>query len=391
MTIPMTIPRAVKDWKPSASREAFGLPRDRVWLNCAQMAPLHESVLAAGVDGVRRKTAPWNAVPHSFFGELDLVRAEFARLIGATADDVATIPSCSYGVATAARNLPLAPGESVVVVEGQFPSNLLSWRRAAEEAGADLVVAPRAADGAITETLLEAVEDRTAVVACAAAHWSDGTPVDLPAVAERARAVGAALVLDLTQTLGAVPFDVAAIDPDYVVCPSYKWLLGPYTHGCLYVAPRRQDGVPLEETGANRAWPDGPRPLDAIPEAYLAGARRFDMGEKAHFHVTPMLLAGLRLVNAWGPERIGRAAGAVTGRLADALAARGFSAPPERLRSPHFFGVRPPESAPEDLVDRLWANGIHVTRRGPMLRIAAHVWNDEEDEARFLAAIDALL
>lgn len=372
-----------------SQREAFDLPRDRVWMNCAQMSPLHRDVAAAGSRAVLRKCEPWNAATGTFLPEVEEVRAEFAPLFGASAEAIAVIPACSYGTATAAQNLPLARGQTVVVVEGQFPSNRLIWARRCRETGATLVTTPRTATGAITEPLLEAIDETTAIVACGAVHWSDGTRIDLHAVSQRARTVGAALVLDLTQSLGAVPFDCAAIDPDFAVAPSYKWLLGPYSLGGLYVAPRHWNGKPLEESHMDRS--DSAGAMAGGDPPYAAGARRFDMGEKTNFQLMPMLLASLRLLNGWGPERISATLTARNRRLAAGFAERGFEPPDERLRAPHYFGLKTPPGTPEDLVQRLAARQVHVSVRNGKLRISPHVWIDDEDEARLFSALDDVL
>ncbi|MDV7145380.1 aminotransferase class V-fold PLP-dependent enzyme [Tropicimonas sp. TH_r6] len=370
-------------------RSEFDLPREIVWMNCAQMSPMHASVVAAGQASVMRKARPWEAVPASFLPELEQTRAAFAALLNATSDSIAILPACSYGIATAARNIPLGPNRNVVIVEEQFPSNRLIWERRCAESGATLKTARRTGAGDITGPMLEAIDRATAVVACGAVHWTDGTPIDLVAVSARAREVGAALVLDLTQSLGAIPFDAQAIDPDYAVAPSYKWLLGPYSLGGLYVAPRNWDGTPLEESHMDRS--DRLAAMAGATPPYDAGARRFDVGEKVNFQLMPMLLASLSLLGQLGPDRIAETLRRKTNWLADALAERGFELPPNHLRSPHFFGTLPPERAPDDLGARLEAEGVYLSTRNGKLRLAPHLWNDAEDLDRFLSALDSCM
>lgn len=371
-----------------SQRDAFDLPRDAVWMNAAQMSALHRSVREAGEAGVRRKGRPWESPPISFFTEIEEARGLMAGLIGATAEDLAVCPSASYAIATAARNLPVERGQSIVVFEGQFPSNVYSWRRAATEAGAEIVTVARDAEGGLTGPLLDAIEPRTAVVAIGMVHWADGTKIDLAAVSKKAKSVGAALVLDGCQFLGAQPFDMAEIAPDFIAAPMYKWLLGPYSTGFLYVAPHRQGGRPLEETWMNRRDAANFAGLVDYTDEYEPGARRFDMGEKSNFALMPMVVAALKLLHDWGVERIGASLDALNRRLISELAERGFAPPPEHLRSMHYFGVELPAHAPADLAQRLAAEQVFVSVRGPKMRIAPHVWIDDEDVARFLAAVD---
>ena len=122
-------------------------------------------------------------------------------------------------------------------------------------------------------------------------QWTSGGRLDLVRIGEACRKLGAALVLDLTQSLGALPFSVGGlknnlqngVQPDFAVAASYKWLLGPYSVGLLYVAPKWQSGMPLEENWIQRANARDFSSLILYTEDYDAGARRFDMGERANF------------------------------------------------------------------------------------------------------------
>lgn len=372
-------------------RDAFDLPRDVVWANTAYLGPQPRAALDAALAAARRKSEPWRITPPDFFSEAETARARFAELIGASPDDVALSPAASYGIATAARNLPLERGQRVVMAADQFPSNVYAWKRQAEAVGAELVFAPFAETGDLTTALLEAIDARTAVVACAQAHWADGTRVDLHAVAERAHAVGAALVLDLTQSLGAVPFSVREIDPDFVAVAAYKWLLGPYATGFTYVAPRRQDGVPLEESWLGRDKAEDFANLTDYTGLYRPGARRFDVGEAPNFAQLPPLIASLELLLDWGVERIAATLSALNARLAEQFQARGFAVPAPADRSPHFFGVGLPANAPADLAARLAAEGVYLSVRSGKMRVSPHLWIDQEDEARLIAALDRQL
>ena len=158
--------------------------------------------------------------------------------------------------------------------------------------------------------MLDAIDDRAAIVALPQCHWTDGTLVDLVKVGARCRDAGAALVLDLTQSAGALPFDVGAVGPDFLVAAGSKWLLCPYALGFLYVAPHRQDGRPLEAsvfhregTEKGRIWRRG---VLHHREGWQPGARRFDMGERANIALMPMATTALRQILDWGSADINR-------------------------------------------------------------------------------------
>src|SRR5690606_31037699 len=210
-------------------------------------------------------------------------RRLFATLIGATADDIALVPSASYGLATAARNLPLRMGQKILLLEDQFPSNVYCWRARTEETGARLVTVPTPPDFDWTAAVLAAIDDDVAIASRPHNHWTDGARLDLAAIGAALRKRGAKLVVDATQSLGAMTFDLAAIQPDFLVAASYKWLLGPYSTGFLYVAPAYHAGEPLEYNWLNRRDSEDFTALVNYQDDYQVGARRFDMGERANF------------------------------------------------------------------------------------------------------------
>src|SRR5262245_57068168 len=221
--------------EPGVVRAAFDIPDEVAYLNCAYMSPLPTVVREVGAAAVGRKARPWEISVDDFFADAERLRALTARLMGADADGIAIVPSVSYAMAVAAANLPVGPGRRIVVLEEEFPSNVLPWRALATRGGAELHTVARPADGDWTGAIEAAVDERAAVVAVPNCHWTDGGLVDLARVGARARAAGAALAVDATQSLGALPLDLPAVRPDVLVAAAYKWLLGPYSLGVLYL------------------------------------------------------------------------------------------------------------------------------------------------------------
>ena len=221
-----------------SQRHLFDIPEDVAYFNCAYMSPLSHVALAAGDMGLRRKYNPWKMFPADFFTESEATRAVFASMINASADDIAIVPAASYGTAIASANIPLASGQNIVLLDEQFPSNVYPWFEQAKAASAEIITIARPIDDQWTPLILDAINDKTGIVALPHCHWTDGGLIDLVAVGKRCREVGAALVIDATQSLGVLPFDVQAIQPDFMVAATYKWLMGPYTMGFCYVAPK---------------------------------------------------------------------------------------------------------------------------------------------------------
>jgi selenocysteine lyase/cysteine desulfurase len=377
-------------------RELFTIPEGVHYLNCAYMGPLPLASQQRGVEGIQRRALPTGLTAPDFFKDSDELRRLFARSIGAgDARRVALLPSVSYGIAIAARNLPCEAGQNIVVAAEQFPSNVYAWRRLARDTGAELrtVASPVSApprSPAWNDALLSAIDRATCIVALPQVHWTDGTRFDLGRIARRAREVGAAVVIDGTQTIGAMDFELDRIQPDAVVCAAYKWLLGPYSLAFGWFGPRLDDGVPLEETWIARAGSENFQGLVDYRDEYQPGASRYDVGERSNFVLVPMALASLSLVLEWGPARIQRYCAELFAGAVEEAADLGYAVEPPEGRGAHIFGLRVPAGMELNaLNEALKARNVFASLRGSALRVSPNVYNDERDAAALIGALRA--
>lgn len=376
-----------------SQRHQFDIPRDVAYLNSAYMGPLSARVLAASQMGLERKRRPWEIDPLSFFTLADQGRDAFARLLGgaATADDVAIVPAASYGMAVAARNVPVAKGQSVIVLQDEFPSSILTWRDRARQAGATLLTVPRPSNHDWTSAVLASIGPTTAVAVLPHNHWFDGAQLDLAAVRRGLDAVGGALVLDLTQSLGAAPLDFDAVRPDFLVAACYKCMLGPYSIGFLYVAPRFHDGQPLEHHWFGRAGSSNFSALTDYPEPFQPGARRYDMGEPSNFALLPGAIVAIDQLLEWGVSNIAETAGALVDHIVEQVAPLGYLPVPAAFRARHYLGLRAANGLPAGIAERLAADRVSISvRGGQSLRITPHVYNDGADLDRLISALKRL-
>jgi selenocysteine lyase/cysteine desulfurase len=375
-------------------RDLFDIPSDVAYFNCASLAPTLRASREAAEAALAWRARPWRISSDDWFSGAEERRALFARLAGVDPDGVALVPATSYGLAVAAANLTAGPGRRVLVLADDYPSNRYTWQRFAGRTGASLVTVERHDGRTWGEAVLEELDERTAVVAVLATHWTDGGAVDLAAIGERARQAGAALVVDASQALGAAPLDLAAVRPDYLVTVGYKWLLGPFALGYLYVAEPHRDGVPLEENWISRLGSEDFGALVDYQDRYQPGARRFDVGQRTHFEATPMAVAALRQLLDWEVERVATTLGQVTGRIQREVEAIGL-----RLTSsdrvPHMLGIAVPDAARGALAAALAEAGVYVGVRGSSLRVSPHLWTTDQDVARLVdvltKAIDGMV
>lgn len=368
-------------------RALFSIPDRIAYFNCAYTSPLLKTAEAAGKAAVTAKGQPWHITPADFFRTIEILRGLFAQVIHCTGEDIAIIPAVSYGIALAAKNLPVSAGQEIVVLEDQFPSNIYSWERLAREKNGRIHTVKRPADHNWTSAVISAIHQKTAIVAVPHCHWTDGTLLDLVQIGKACRAYGTALVIDGTQSLGAMPFSIEAVKPDFVVTTAHKWLLGPYSLGFCYIAPQWQNGVPLEENWLNRAGSEDFSRLVDYRDEYQPGARRFDAGGASNFVLSPIAEVALKQILDWDIHHISETIRMKTDWIAEKAALLGFTVPPASMRAPHLIGITLPGGVPEALVKRLAADHIFVSIRGHSIRIAPHLHNTEEDLNRLFTAL----
>jgi selenocysteine lyase/cysteine desulfurase len=381
-------PRAVASDLPD--RDAFDLA-DVAYLNCAYMGPLPRRAVEAGRKALERKARPWEIGVPDFFEPLERARGLFAHLVSGDADGVCIVPSVSYGMALAAANLPVSRGQTIVVLAEQFPSNVYVWHDIAARTGAEVVTVARQADDDWTTGLEQAIDERCAVVAIPACHWTDGTAVDLVRIGRRARSMRAALVVDACQAAGAIPLDVGLIQPDFLVSAAYKWLLGPYSVGFCWVAPNRRQGRPLEQNWIARVGSDDFAGLVEYNDHYAAGARRYDMGEVSNFALLPVAIASMEMLGRWGLDAVAAHARALTSVIANGATDLGFGVAAPAARSPHLLGLRLPTGLDTAVVaTQLRDHQVHVSVRGTSLRVSTYVFNTADDVERLLEVLGVL-
>lgn len=369
-------------------RDLFEIPRDVTYLNCANMAPQLRSVTQAGLAAVSAKASPWKLTAPEWFSGAETLRGFAAKLMGVDSDGIALVPAVSYGIAVAAANVRVSPNQSIVLLDQEFPSNVYAWRELARWTGGRVVTVPRLSGMNWTEALEEAIDQSTAIVSVPQCHWTDGSKVDLERIGDRVRAVGAALVIDASQSLGACPLDPGRVQPDFLVAVGYKWLLGPYGLGYLYVSPKwRQSGMPLEQSWLTRAGSEDFTRLIGYTDEYRSGARRFDMGEFPQFVLAPMAIAALKQIVAWGITHIYEGISRLTEKIAELAAADGYIVLPPDQRCGHMIGIRHPSGIPERLATLLKEARVFVSIRGDSVRVAPHLYNDLSDVNRLFEVL----
>ena len=379
---------SVSDLILPPQQRLFALEPDVTYLNCAYMSPLLNSAQKAGISGLNRKNKPWTMGSEMFFKECEQLRALAAKMVGSDSDHIALIAAASYGLSVAARNLApqVQPGENILILAEQFPSNVYVWQAVARERSAQINVVPVPKDGNWTAAIIHAINDKTRILALPNCHWTDGTLVDL---AQIRRHIGKPeqspfLVLDLTQSLGALPFSVTDVQPDFMVSATYKWGLCPYGMGVMYVADRFLDGEPIEYNWVNRYRSEDLTRLVEYCDDYQKGARRFDVGQRSNPIMLPMAIAAFRQLLDWDIARIHATLTQMNDYLASSLQNLPLTVADKPFRSGHMIGLHYTERWPDVIRRTMVEAGIHVSYRSKGMRISPHVYNTMEDIDRLI-------
>jgi selenocysteine lyase/cysteine desulfurase len=279
----------------------------------------------------------------------------------------------------------------VLVLENDHSSPVLEWQSRAEAQGFSVETVRQPEDGDWSSAVLSAIERSgappVALASISSVHWSDGGLIDIERVGATLKKQGAMFLIDATHHVGVLALDVKRLDPDFVVFPTYKWLLGPYGRAFMYVAKRHQDGIPLEQTAFGRRNVNAENDVYFTDVGYVANARRFDMGERDHFISMEMAAIGMEMLAEWGTSAVVQRLNMLTERIADGLQNTGVRVADAKYRAPHILSLGFPKGMPAGLVGGLAGEGIYVAPRLGRMRISPHVYNDEADTDRFVAAL----
>lgn len=367
-------------------KHLFNLPEEITYLNIASQSPSFKAVEQAGIEGVLEKSHPYKITGDSYFEPVKEVKKLFAKLIEVKDyNRIANIPSASYGLATAANNITLKKNDEILLIDEQFPSNYYVWEKLAKkfDAKIKIVLMPESKikrGESWNEAILESISDKTAVVTLGNIHWANGTLFDLKSIRKKTTKHTALLIVDGSQSVGALPFSVKEIKPDALICAGYKWLFGPYGCGYAYFGEYFDNGIPIEENWSNRLHSENMGSLATYEPQYKPLANRYSTGEHASFIYIKMQIAALKQVLIWTPKAIQEYCKEVTSEAVNTLTENGCFVEDGDFRTHHLFGVALPEKLDiAKLKTQLIEAQIFISFRGNYIRLSCHLYNTKED------------
>lgn len=371
-------------------KDQFSFPEDVVYLNTASFSPAFKSVETAGINAVKAKNRPDYYKASDLFDPVIELRKLFAEIIKVKDyNRVVTIPSVSYGLATVANNIELKKGDEILVVAEQFPSNFYIWKALADTYEATIRTIKQPEDKSLwNSAILDQISEKTALVAMAQIHWANGFIFDLKAIRKKTKNYDALLVIDGSQSVGAMPFSVEDIQPDALVCASYKWLFGPYGCAYAYYSAYFDNGKPIEQNWSTRLGSEDFSKLTQYQSEYKPLANRYSVGQSGSFIYVKMQIAALKEILKINPQDLQDYCHSISKTALEDLAQINFYSDAPEFRAKHMFGIKTPKTINlEHLKEVLKAANIHVSFRGEYIRISCHLFNTK---AHFEKLVDTI-
>jgi selenocysteine lyase/cysteine desulfurase len=326
----------------------------------------------------------------------------FAEMIGAEVEEVALLPNATTGINTAFMMLPLKKGDNVVTTDLCFPMHAAVVNTQKGKGVEPRFI--RNVNGIVeTETFEKKVDDSTAAVLVSQAEWANGFLHDLRAVSEIAHEHGAHLIVDGTQSVGGVDWDVKKEGVDFLAASAYKWLMGGVRGqyaGFFYVSSRCVDIFQSRLVGGQTLKPEYRRMFsvgrESIDERFdienfepRKGMRQFEL-----FHISDAAYAAvensMRVLLEHGKENVAEHVRRLSSKLIEGLLEVGYElqTPVEEKRR-LFLNVKMRRRA-EDVWNELYRNRVHVSPRVGGLRVSPHFYNRGEEIGLFIDKLNAL-
>ena len=367
----------ILDLLPAALDREFPVRRNFVYLNHAAVAPLPRRVadaMLAHVENVRdRGMADWRGS----YAAIEAAREKAARIIGASAAQVAFLPNTSWCVNLVAIAFPWREGDNVVIDDMEFPSNAYPWR-ALESRGVECRVVKNREGRVTADDVAAMVDGRTRVIAVSWVAFHNGWVFPLEELGALCRERGILLFVDGIQGLGALPMDVSRMGVHVLAADGHKWLYGPEGGAIFYVSEEARDRVPAVMGGWWSLRYEGGY-LSGRAKPY-DGARRYEPGTLPIDHVLG-LAAGIDLLEDIGRDAVTSRVLELVRALRDGLAARGWKiATPDPPRSGILSAV-PPDGAGNVFrwAKALDERGVIVAPREGAIRFSPHAGNDLDE------------
>jgi selenocysteine lyase/cysteine desulfurase len=370
-------------------KDLFALDSGVTYLNCAYKAPLLKEAEIDAIEAIKRERNPFKLKADNYFEISNNIRKEFSKIIGSHYNEIAILPSTSYGFANVFNNIKLS-GKHALVVENEFPSGYFAVRKWCSINNKELLISKRENLTASewNQKIIKSINSSTNLVMMSSIHWMNGTKFDLEQIGIKCKEVGAYFIVDGTQSVGATSINVKELNIDALICAGYKWLFGPYSMALGYFSEKFQNGNPIEESWMNRSNAKDFSNLTKYDISYKSMAGRYNVGQTTNFILSPIMLRGLIQINKWGISNIEEYCDKLAKDLIKKLKPLDITFESENYFKPHLFSLGLPDKInPLNLKNRLDKENIYISLRGSNIRVSLNIFNDDQDIERLISVI----
>lgn len=374
------------DWK----NEWFPID-DVTYLNFAAHAAIPRVALNAVQSSVAAKTRPHIVDDRSFFSVAASLRQTLATLIGASADEIALTNGAAAGLAAIAYALNWSAGDEVIIARGEFPVQYATWKPMEAREGIQVQIVVPQGQFIHADDLIAAMTPRTRVISASHVRFDDGSMLDVPSLAAACKKNGTLLVLDVSQSCGAIPMDVRSLGADFIVCAGYKYLLSPWGTGFLWTRTQNLDSLrPGPYNWLSQGVESFAR-LNLVDPEPAPTLSRWDSAEAAsiyNFNLTVMEASAKFVLDA-SPELIRDHNQALIDYFFERLPEGYRLASPRQASQRGVFGCIEVGSRgdTEVLYQTLRDERLVVALREGKIRVAPHLLNSTEDIDRLLVVM----
>lgn len=366
-------------------RQEMPITRHWAYFDNAAVAPISGPALAVLRRFAEQAAAQGDTVWPDWNAGVEQARKRAADLIGAQPEEIALVPNTTEGINLVAEGYPWKPGDRVITLADEFPTNQYPWMNLADR-GVEVVRLPTNHGRLELDRLAAACNEKTRVVAVSWISFSSGWRNDLDRLTEIAHGRGALLLVDAIQGLGVQPLDVRQTPIDFLAADGHKWLLGPEGAGVFFTRHEHLERLRPIRIG----WNSVVHRFDfnRIELSLRNEAARYEGGSlnTAGFLA---LGASLDLLARLGPSRIARQIDEVSQYACGRLQEAGATVFSDRTEA-HRSGIvifEPPTGEPAAIVDACRRQGVVLSARAGRLRISIHGYNDRADVDRLIDAL----
>jgi len=366
------------DW--NAIRCEFPALANWTYLNTATFGQLPRRATQAVAKHFahRDELACWDFL--SWYDDADRLRGKVGRLIQCAPEDVAFVPNASTALGVLLAGIDWRPGDRVLTLEHEFPNNIYA-PGLLERFGVEMAACP-------WERLRDSVDGRTRLVAISSVNYNTGFAPPLDELAAFLRAQGVLLFVDGTQSVGALRFDTARIQPAMLAVHAYKWMITPNGAGFMYVRPEVRQWLRPNTIGwrSHRDWRNVNNLHHGVPQLSDA-AEKYEGGAVSSALLYAME-ASVDLILEIGPAAVEERVLSLAQEVRKILRESGATV--EEFAS-QIVAARFENHDVSALARDLKEQRVLVAARRGQLRVSPHFYNNEQDLETLACSLRRLL